>query len=130
MTVQALDADRQQLRGFSCLSVGDPVTDVVAKVTQSTLQRLGVDAGGCTLLETEQELAQLRTTIASEASETLEAPGGSAANVSACIAALIPEASCQCALGSPCRGCRRVDALSANHSMHSSAEGRAKSYPI
>ena len=93
MAVQAVGTAR--FREFSCLSVGDPVTDIVAKVDQSTLQSLGVDVGGCTLLETEQELAQLRTTIASEASDTLEAPGGSAANVSACIASLIPEASCQ-----------------------------------
>lgn len=94
MAVQQETAIRRRTRDFSCLSVGDPVTDIIANVKQTTLENLGVDVGGCTLLESEEQLAELRYTITSEASETLEVPGGSAANVAACIAALSPEATC------------------------------------
>lgn len=112
MTVQSPDLAKASLRcnvrEFSCLSVGDPVTDIVAKVSHKTVEACGGAVGGCTLLEM-QELAQLRTVIASEASETLEAPGGSAANVAACIAALSPEATCQCVLiRNLCCVCRRL----------------------
>lgn len=107
MVVQKQKVERSS-REFSCLAVGDPVTDIVAKVSENSIEGLvGNDVGGCALIDG-TELAQLRSTLALEATETIEVPGGSAANVVACIASLSPAANCQCApipAASACAAC-------------------------
>lgn len=75
------------------VALGDPVTDVIVEVSHDDLCSITQEPGGCCTIDAD-ELASLVSELTAARLDSVNVPGGSAANVVSCMAELSKDLQC------------------------------------